>query len=86
MQEIKGVRIYTGNGHEDFVIGRKLNSKTDRHITTLVDINDVIPISIVEDGLDGSITVCCRLYPFDSEDKNEYLLYKYKSSNYRIIL
>lgn len=86
MQEIKGVRIYTGNGHEDFVIGKKLNSKTDRHISTLVDTVDVVPISIIEGALDGSVTVLCRLYPWDLEDKNEVLLYIYKSSNYRIML
>lgn len=86
MQEIKGVRFYTGNGYEDFVIGKKLNSKTDRHITTAVDFNDVVPVAIVEGTLDGSITVYCRLYPLESEDKNESLLYKYKSSHYRIML
>lgn len=86
MQEIKGVRIYTGNGHEDFVIGKKLNTKTDRHITTLVDENDIVPIAVVDNSLDNSITVVCRIYPRNEGDKNETVLYKYKSSHYRVML
>ncbi len=86
MQELKGVRIYTGNGHEDFVIGKKLNRKTDRHITTLVDDNIVEPMAIIENSLDNSMTVICRLYPLVGTDKNETILYKYKSSHYRVLL
>lgn len=82
MQEIKGARIYTGNGHEDFVIGKALNSKTDRHVTTLVDNNKVVPI-LIKEAMDNKILVVLRIYPLDGPDQNELLTFQYKGNLYR---
>lgn len=84
MQEILGIRIYTGHGHEEFTIGKKLNPTSERHVSTLVDSVIVIPTKI--EVTPSKIRVHLDIFLGEKDKETpQKRMYEYNNLNYRII-